>query len=180
MTKSVQGETLEARTYTPYSQWSFYRPHDRARTAYTGRRIDRFTGEVLPPLPSRTKQEFKDQCDINNIIKAFKITGQITHISAQAAKGAYMDLPDEVDFQTSLNVIRQAEESFATLPAAIRDRFGNDPAAFLAFMSDPKNREEADRLGLLKKPEPGPAGPPNSPPPPPPPAAPPPAPEPPK
>lgn len=162
---------LEARTYTPYSQWSFYRPHQRV--LYTGELVDPITGEVYKP-PARTKQEFKDQCDINNIIKAYKITGQISHISANAAKGAYMDLPDEVDYQTSLNILREAETAFASLPSQIRDRFSNSPALFLAFLNDPKNYDEAVKLGLVKKPEPAPSGPPSNPPPPPaaPPAAP--------
>lgn len=139
------------------------------------------TGEVSHPV-SRTKQEFKDQCDINTILKQFKLTGQIKHINAQAALGRYEDLPDEVDFQSSLNTIRDAGIAFESLPAKVRDRFGNDPAKFLAFLADPENKDEAQRLGLIKKPEQAPPSAPGggNPPPsaPPPPAAPPPAPEP--
>lgn len=170
------GETPN--TYA-YPRFSFYRPHDR-RSAYTGEETNPVTGEVTHP-PSLTKQEFKDQCDINNIIKAFKLTGQINHISAAAAQGRFEDMPDENDFQTSMNVIRSATEAFAALPAKIRDRFQNNPSEFLAFVSDPENKDEAIKLGIVKKPVPEPAAPP---PPPPPKApdnlAPPPAPEPPK
>lgn len=142
-------------TYSTHSSFSFYRPHSRVFMP-TGETHNPVTGEVIPAPPSRTKQEFKDQCDINNIIKAFKLTGQINHIAANAAKGRYEDLPDEVDFQTSLNTIRAASNAFESLPAKLRDRFGNDPTAFLAFLSDPENIEEATRLGILKKPEPAP------------------------
>jgi len=150
MTKQKNLE-LEARTYTPFAEWSFYRPHDRLKTAFTNEWIHPVTGEITHP-PSRTKQEFKDECDINNIIKAYKITGQIAHISANAAKGVYMDLPEPTDYQESLNIIRQAEQSFDSLPAKIRDRFKNDPTQFLDFLKDPKNRDEAMDLGLIDRP----------------------------
>jgi len=127
-----------------------YRPHVRARTWFTGEIVDPKTGELVK-LPSMTKQEFVDQCDINNILKQFKMTGMVTHISAKAAQGEYLDLPDDVDFQTSLNIVHQAEAAFATLPSKIRTRFENDPAQFLAFMADPKNMAEASQLGLLQK-----------------------------
>jgi phage internal scaffolding protein len=147
MSKRNPSLELEARTYSTYSEWSFYRPHDRARTAFTGELVCPVTGTITSP-PSRTKQEFKDQCDINNIIKAYKITGQINHISANAAKGMYADLPDETDYQTALNVQREAATAFASLPSQVRDRFDNDPAEFLAFMGDPANQDEMIKLGL--------------------------------
>lgn len=159
MSDPVQLELLPSPppTLNPYSRVSFYRPHDRMATAYTGEVVDPLTGEVTV-LPSMTKQEFKDQCDINNIIKSFKLTGQITHIARNAAQGMYMDLPDELDFQTALNTIREAEEAFDSLPAKIRERFQNDPGQFLAFLSDPANKEEATKLGLLNTPAPGGGG----------------------
>jgi phage internal scaffolding protein len=169
---------LEARTYTPYSQWSFYRPHKRV--VFDGTITNPITGEITSP-PSRAKQEFKDQCDMNNIIKAYRLTGQINHVAANAAQGRYEDLPDEFDLQQSLNVVREADAAFASLPAKLRDRFGNDPGKFLGFLSDPDNLDEARRLGIVNsapKPDTGGA---NPPPPPSPPSAPPaPPPEPPK
>lgn len=140
----------------------FYRPHDRSATWYTGELLNPKTGEVYSP-PSRTKQEFVAECDINNILKQYKLTGQIRHMSAKAAQGSYMDLPDPQDFQTSMNVVIQAEASFATLPAHVRSRFHNDPHEFLGFMSNPENVDEMVKLGLLNRP----ATPPPSPPPPP-------------
>lgn len=153
---------LEARTYSPYSQWSFYRPHNRV--AFHNLEADPVTGE-LKPCPLMTKQEFKDQCDINNIIKAYKITGQISHISANASKGMYADLPEPFDYQEAQNILRQGAEAFASLPSHVRDRFNNDPTSFLTFLNDPANKDEADKLGLLKKPEtPAPPAPPSPPP----------------
>lgn len=127
----------------------FYRPHRRSDTWYTGLTADPHTGELKPAV-RRVKQEFRDECDINNILKQYKLTGQIRHISAKAALGAYQDLPDPIEFQDAMNLIISSEESFSTLPAHVRDRFGNDPIQFLEFMSNPANQDEAIKLGLAK------------------------------
>lgn len=124
---------------------TFYRPHKRVQ--YTGELVNHKTGEVFTP-PARTKQQFVDQCDINNIVKQYTKTGQFTHLSANLAKGTYADLPDPIEFQESMNLVIQAEQSFSTLPAKVRNRFGNDPAEFLAFMADPANQDEAIKMGL--------------------------------
>lgn len=126
---------------------SFYRPH--ARVTFTGEVTNPITGEVTRP-PSMTKQSFKDECDINTILRQYKVTGMISHISAQAAQGAYLELPAPMDFQDSLELVRRAQDSFATLPSVVRDRFNNNAQAFLAFCADPKNLPEMEKLGLLK------------------------------
>lgn len=126
---------------------SFYRPHLRSATWSTGEVVDQKTGELVK-LPSRTKQSFVGECDINNILKQYKLTGQIRHISSKAALGSYQDLPDPLDFQESMNIVIEAEKSFATLPAHVRARFGNDPVNFLTFMADPANQDEVIKLGL--------------------------------
>lgn len=125
----------------------FYRPHNRSDTWYTGELVDENTGEVSTP-PSMTKQSFVEQCDINNILKQFKASGMLTHINQQAAQGRYLDLPDDLDYQNALNIVLEAENSFASLPSKVRDRFHNDPAEFLQWFQDPDNQDEAIKLGL--------------------------------
>lgn len=141
---------------------SFYVPHDREATWYTGDVEDPITGEVTHP-PSMTKQSFVAECDINNIIKQYRLTGQVRHISAKAAQGTYEDLPDPMEFQDALNVVIQSEEAFATLPSHVRDRFGNDPEQFLQFMANPSNQDEIIKLGLGKDNRPPKEAPPPSP-----------------
>jgi phage internal scaffolding protein len=126
---------------------SLYRPHRRVQEH--GGLINPHTGDVTIP-PSMTKQEFVRECDVNNVIKQYKTSGMVSHINAKAAQGAYTDLPDSVDFQESLHTIMVAEKAFMTLPAKVRDRFGQDPAEFLAFLSNPENADEARKLGMLK------------------------------
>lgn len=141
----------------------FYIPVEQGPTNWTGLiptgRILK-TGEVeMVKEPSMTKQEFKAECDINNIVKEYQLSGQIKHINEQAAKGMYADLPDSVDFQESVNLVNAAQASFDSLPAHTRARFNNSAFEFLQFFNDPANQEEAIRLGLAvdnRPPQPAP------------------------
>lgn len=135
---------------------SFRQPH--RRVSERGEIVNHKTGEVTTP-PSMTKQSFVSECDINNIVKSYRITGQIQHMRANAAQGVYEDLPDHQEFQTSLNILQEASDSFASLPAQVRKRFDNDPGQFLDFMADPKNQDEIIRMGLAVDTRPPPAPP---------------------
>lgn len=113
--------------------------------------VDKVTGAVEPArilMPSMAKQSFKDECDINNIVKKFEATQQIDHINQAHAKGLFVDLPEAFDYQAGLNMVMAGQEAFQALPAHVRSRFGNDPANFLEFFNDPANQEEMISLGL--------------------------------
>lgn len=97
-----------------------------------------------------TKQEFKDECDINNILTQFKQTGIIQHIQKQTP--IYSELPDELDYQTSLNIMSQASDAFSTLPSVVRRYFSNDPSRLLSALADPSMRETLEGLGVLQGP----------------------------
>lgn len=101
-----------------------------------------------------TKQSHKAECDIYNILKNYQRTGIITHV--QNARPTYEDLPSNVDFQSAMNTIIEAEAAFAALPAKVRDHFRNDPARFLAAFSD-KDQVQALRDFGLVRPAPAPA-----------------------
>jgi len=124
---------------------SFYRPHKRV--TFDNTVVDPKTGE-LKTLPSMTKQEFKAECDINNVVKQFKPHHMQQLLAMNLASGAYTDLPDSYEFQDALHMVKDAESRFMTVPAKVRDRFGQDPAQFLAFLQDSKNIDEARQLGL--------------------------------
>lgn len=100
--------------------------------------------------PSLTKQSFKDECDVNFILAKYERTGLVDHISR--FQGDYSDVTDTVDLHTALNIVRDANDAFASLPSNIRKRFNNDPAHFMDFVSDPENRDEMISLGLISDP----------------------------
>lgn len=95
----------------------------------------------------RTKQAFKDECDINTIIKRFLRTGQLD--LANKLEPRYGDCTG-IEFQAACEKVAAAKSLFAELPAALRNRFDNEPAKFLDFVHDDRNIDEARELGLLK------------------------------
>jgi len=97
----------------------------------------------------RTKQSFKDECDVNNIMAKYRKTGVLP--SLIRANPVYGDFANPVDFQEAHNLIILANEQFAALPALARERFNNDPAKFLEFCTNKANKEEMGRMGLLKE-----------------------------
>lgn len=98
---------------------------------------------------SRTKQSFKDETDINNILKQYQKTGILPDMIKQNPQ--YGDFANPMDYQESLNLVLFAQQQFASLSSHVRERFNNDPAKFLEFTSNDKNAEEMVRLGLATK-----------------------------
>lgn len=100
--------------------------------------------------PGRTKQSFKDECDINFIMNKWERTGQIPENQVGKMKPYYGDFADAPSYLEACNQVLAAKDSFASLPAFLRDRFRNEPANLIAFMADPANQEEAIELGLVE------------------------------
>lgn len=95
---------------------------------------------------SRTKQSFKAECDINNILKKYNKTGQLPDmIRANPRYGDFSNVPS---YQEALQIVAHAEEQFAGLPAKVRQEFSNDPSLFLSFASDPQNHNRMVEMGL--------------------------------
>lgn len=110
--------------------------------------VSRETGVACPPDESQTQQQFAEDADINTIVRRFGLTGEMPQNFHTPLLG---DFSQVHDFQSAMNVVRAAEESFLTLPPDLRARFNNDPNALIHFMSDPSNATEAERLGLTPK-----------------------------
>ena len=96
--------------------------------------------------PSLAQQQFRDECDINTILERFNVTGQLPVSPLQPQFG---DFSGVTDYQSALNAVLDAQESFDALPARVRERFANDPAAFVDFCLDEANKEEMKVLGLI-------------------------------
>jgi phage internal scaffolding protein len=95
--------------------------------------------------PSLTQQQFAEESDINNIVDRFMKTG---HLPSAASMPQYADYEGVFDFQSAMNVVRQADENFMRMDAKVRARFHNSPQEFLEFFANPDNVDEAVRLGL--------------------------------
>lgn len=99
--------------------------------------------------PGVAQQQFRDEVDINTIVKRFGLTGELPQNLAMPLSG---DFTDAVDFHEAMNLVARANQEFMTVPAEIRARFNNDPGRLISFLEDGSNREEALKLGLIQPP----------------------------
>lgn len=95
-----------------------------------------------------TQQQFLEETDINTIVRRFGLTGELPTDFREPQYGDYTGI---FDYQTAMNAVRQADETFMEMPANIRARFHNNPQELLEFLDDDDNRQEAIKLGLVKK-----------------------------
>lgn len=100
----------------------------------------------FPDESPYTDQSFKADADINTIMARYQSTGEMPMINQSHPQ--FLDVT-EADFQSHMNIVAEANSLFGQLPSALRARFGNDPGAFLGFVSEADNRNEMARLGLF-------------------------------
>jgi len=78
-----------------------------------------------------TQQHGKEEADINTIVNRFLKTGLLPQVPLPPS---YQNFGDVFDFQSAMDTIKQANDSFLALPANVRARFQNDPAIFVAYV----------------------------------------------
>lgn len=123
--------------------------------------------------PSLTEQSHKKSCDIHNILKKYRKTGMLNHVSSM--EGKYQDYGTSLDFHRMQLQIANAKSMFESIPSEIRAVFHNNPGVFLDFATNPENREKMLEMGFsidhlpekveeppVIPPEPGPEPAPNS------------------
>lgn len=100
--------------------------------------------------PSVTQQQFKDEADINYIVRMYDASGVVPGQTGAAPRepifGDFSELPDNA--QEAYNQILAAKADFDRLPLEIRKRCNFDPAVFFEFVQDPKNIDELVAFGL--------------------------------
>lgn len=99
---------------------------------------------------SATEQAHATDSDINVIMLRYQKTGVLPQ--GNGGTLVFGDLSDVPTYLEAQIILANANESFAQLPANVRERFMNDPSKFLAFMEDDSNYDEAVKLGLVVKP----------------------------
>lgn len=139
LTKEDLAIALSDRSKTPF------------RTPYDGnhlRVVQEFT------QPSRTKQEFKEQCDINNIVQNFLRTGELPN-AYDAAKAKFLNMADlPVSYHEALNLVIDATAAFDELPASARARYDNDVQKFLAAVHKDPDSVFIDPNSVSEPPKP--------------------------
>lgn len=81
--------------------------------------------------PSKTQQHGKQEADINTIVDRFLKTGLLPNVPVPPT---YQNFGEVFDFQSAMNTIKAATDSFMALPANIRARFDNNPAKFVGYV----------------------------------------------
>ncbi len=90
--------------------------------------------------PGLTQQQFKDECDINWIIK---------HYNGQTPPPpVYGDVSMFDGLQSAIDMVDNAQEAFMNLPSKVRDDFGHSPVAFFEFARNPANYQYLVDNGL--------------------------------
>lgn len=95
---------------------------------------------------SRTKQSFKDDCDINAIVRRWSATGVLEHTVKTQPR--YGDFSAGVDYLDALNRVELAQTQFMALPSQLREQHENDPGKFIQWAHDPSNRKDLEANGL--------------------------------
>lgn len=101
--------------------------------------------------PSLTQQQFKDECEIESLLKAHNL-GQVMGImNNHGQQPLYGDVSEIPDFHVSQNHVARATEYFEGLPSDVRSRFNNSLSEFLTTLNNPDAREALTEMGVLKK-----------------------------
>lgn len=122
-------------------------PNDPKRVRKHFGWVDEETGEFIPD-PGRTKQEFRDETDINKIVKDITKRGATDWLEKhdEWLKGAASVVVPNIDYKTLMDQIADAENRFTDLPSAVRKGFDNDPAKFLDFVQSEGGDVELQEL----------------------------------
>lgn len=91
-----------------------------------------------PHGESRVKPSFRDGANINSIMKKYRRSGTVPNVNLKTP--FYGDFTNVDDYLTAVTKVRQAKEGFAALPSEVRNLVDNDPAKFLAWVTNKENK----------------------------------------
>ena len=91
----------------------------------------------------RTKQSFRDETDINQILKRAQKSGTMSHVSKYEAR--YGDFSNFDFFEAQLQLAKGGE-IFDALPMELRREFNQSPADFFQYVNDPANKDRLEKL----------------------------------
>ena len=101
-----------------------------------------------------TQQHFKEQCDINRILDAYKVKARAMGVSVaelmpKLGSEQFLDVSNLDDYLTSQNRIAQVNQMFEALPAEVRRSYNDNPANFVAALGDSRNYRKFADLGIM-------------------------------
>lgn len=102
--------------------------------------------------PSKAQQHMKEEADINTIVRRFGLTGQLPNARLPPTLDQFAE--DIDDFQTAMNMVAAAKQSFMAMSAEVRDAFHHDPNRFVvtvdAMLGEANPEKRESNLELLR------------------------------
>lgn len=100
---------------------------------------------------THTKQSFRDDCDINLIVKRHASTGLWDHLNPTTP--TYGDFSAAVELQSAMALVEAAHDAFDALPSAVRKVCDNNPVVMLENLAKPGAFHELVQAGMPTTPE---------------------------
>jgi len=97
--------------------------------------------------PTLTQQNTAEQTDINYIVSVFAKTGILPQ---PIQLPTYGDFTGVSDYREALELIKQAEDGFNSLPADARAYFANNPANLLDYLDNAPDPQILADLGIAE------------------------------
>lgn len=91
------------------------------------RAVSDLTG-VFTGSETKVQQHFAVEVDINTIMRRFGVTKEMP---LGSASGVYGDFSGVTDYDSAVERVAGARRAFMALPAAVRERFENDPGVLI-------------------------------------------------
>lgn len=83
----------------------------------------------------RTKQAFRDECNINNVVNRYQQTGVLP--VTNSLEPQYGDAPN-LDLKESLDLVYAAREEFNNLTNEQKQAFNNDENLYFEYLANPE------------------------------------------
>lgn len=102
--------------------------------------------------PSLAVQSAKSECDVHTILKQYRKTGVLPN----RTDAFYSDVTKALGFQDAFNLVIDAQNQFAALPALERAKYNNDVQEWMlasATRAEPEVKEPEVKEPEVKEPE---------------------------
>ena len=108
---------------------------------------ERIRVKTINNEPSRTKQSFAEELNVDNIIRR---VGANNIAAAYQFEGSYGEF-DEMDMAEAIEKVDKARALFLAVPSKIRAEFDNNPGKFIDFVTNPANEQAVRDMGLANE-----------------------------
>lgn len=108
--------------------------------------LDRDRVQRIVRGDSRTKQSFKDECDINNVVRRYATTGMLSHVSRR--QPTYGDFSSVTSLEQAIDLVAQLDDEFREMPSGIRAAADNNPLRYLEMLTSQAGVDRLAEAGL--------------------------------